>query len=145
MAKAKKDEKPQAEKTSYSHDELMEFKDIINRKLEEARTDYDLLVSSFSNKDDHGTDDTSPTFKLLEEGSEVLSKEETGQLATRQKKFIESLEAALVRIENKTYGICRVTGKLIPKERLRIVPHATLSMEAKMQRKEGMPNINTGE
>lgn len=125
-----------AEKTSYSHDELMEFKDIILKKLEEARTDYDLLVSSFSNKDDHGTDDTSPTFKLLEEGSEVLSKEETGQLATRQKKFIESLEAALVRIENKTYGICRVTGKLIPKERLRIVPHATLSMEAKMGRND---------
>jgi DnaK suppressor protein len=129
-------DKPAAEKTSYSHEELMEFKEIILRKLDEAKTDYELLVSSFSNKDDHGTDDTSPTFKLLEEGSEVLSKEETGQLATRQKKFIESLEAALVRIQNKTYGICRVTGKLIPKERLRIVPHATLSMEAKMQRSD---------
>jgi DnaK suppressor protein len=129
-------DKPAAEKNSYSHEELMEFKEIILRKLDEAKTDYELLVSSFSNKDDHGTDDTSPTFKLLEEGSEVLSKEETGQLATRQKKFIESLEAALVRIQNKTYGICRVTGKLIPKERLRIVPHATLSMEAKMQRSD---------
>lgn len=139
MAKKVTTEKS-AEKTSYNHDELMEFKEIILKKLEEARTDYDLLVSSFSNKDDHGTDDTSPTFKLLEEGSEVLSKEETGQLATRQKKFIESLEAALVRIENKTYGICRVTGKLIPKERLRIVPHATLSMEAKMGRSDFNPS-----
>lgn len=146
MAKKVTTEKPAAEKTSYGHEELMEFKEIILRKLDEAKTDYDLLVSSFSNKDDHGTDDTSPTFKLLEEGSEVLSKEETGQLATRQKKFIESLEAALVRIQNKTYGICRVTGKLIPKERLRIVPHATLSMEAKTQRSDfSNNNINTAE
>jgi len=123
----------QPEKTRYSAEELQEFRDIIEKKLEEARRDYDILKSAFSNKDDHGTDDTSPTFKLLEEGSDVLSKEETGQLASRQKKFIESLEAALVRIKNNTYGICRVTGKLIPKERLRVVPHATLSIEAKNQ------------
>ena len=121
----------QQEKTRYMPEELQEFKGIIEKKLDEARRDYDLLKSAFSNKDDHGTDDTSPTFKLLEEGSDVLSKEETGQLAARQKKFIENLEAALVRIQNNTYGICRVTGKLIPKERLRIVPHATLSIEAK--------------
>jgi RNA polymerase-binding transcription factor DksA len=121
------------EKTRYSVEELEEFRVIIEKKLDDARRDYDLLKSAFSNKDDHGTDDTSPTFKLLEEGSDVLSKEETGQLAARQKKFIENLEAALVRIQNKTYGICRVTGKLIPKERLRVVPHATLSIEAKNQ------------
>jgi DnaK suppressor protein len=121
------------EKTRYSPEELLEFKEIIENKLEEAKKDYDLLKSAFSNKDDHGTDDTSPTFKLLEEGSDVLSKEETGQLAARQKKFIENLEAALIRIQNNTYGVCRVTGKLIPKERLRVVPHATLSIEAKNQ------------
>lgn len=121
----------QQEKTRYLPEELQEFKDIIEKKLDEARKDYELLKNAFSNKDDHGTDDTSPTFKLLEEGSDVLSKEETGQLAARQKKFIENLEAAMVRIQNNTYGICRVTGKLIPKERLRVVPHATLSIEAK--------------
>lgn len=119
------------EKTRYSPEELQEFKVIIENKLDEARNDYELLKSAFSNKGDNGTDDTSPTFKLLEEGSDVLSKEETGQLASRQKKFIENLEAALVRIKNNTYGVCRVTGKLIPKERLRVVPHATLSIEAK--------------
>jgi DnaK suppressor protein len=123
----------QTEKTRYSTEELQEFREIIERKLEEAKNDYELLKSAFSNKDDHGTDDTSPTFKLLEEGNDVLSKEETGQLAARQKKFIDNLEAALVRIQNNTYGICRVTGKLIPKERLRVVPHATLSIEAKNQ------------
>ncbi len=123
----------QQEKNKYNPEELQEFKDIIERKLVEARNDYELLKSAFSNKDDHGTDDTSPTFKLMEEGSDVLSKEETGQLAARQQKFIENLEAALIRIKNNTYGICRVTGKLIPKERLRIVPHATLSIEAKNQ------------
>jgi RNA polymerase-binding transcription factor DksA len=123
----------QTEKTRYSAEELQEFREIIERKLDEARKDYELLKNAFSNKDDHGTDDTSPTFKLLEEGSDVLSKEETGQLAARQKKFIENLEAALIRIQNNTYGICRVTGKLIPKERLRVVPHATLSIEAKNQ------------
>ena len=121
----------QQEKTRYSPEELQEFKDIIEKKLDEAHKDYELLKNAFSNKDDHGTDDTSPTFKLLEEGSDVLSKEETGQLAARQKKFIENLEAAMIRIQNNTYGICRVTGKLIPKERLRVVPHATLSIEAK--------------
>lgn len=119
------------EKTHYTPEELQEFKVIIENKLDEARKDYELLKSAFSNKGDNGTDDTSPTFKLLEEGSDVLSKEETGQLAARQKKFIENLEAALIRIKNNTYGICRVTGKLIPKERLRVVPHATLSIEAK--------------
>ena len=123
----------QQEKNKYNPEELQEFKEIIEKKLEEARKDYELLKSAFSNKDDHGTDDTSPTFKLMEEGSDVLSKEETGQLAARQQIFIENLEAALVRIKNNTYGICRVTGKLIPKERLRIVPHATLSIEAKNQ------------
>ncbi len=123
----------QQENNKYNPEELQEFKDIIEIKLVEARTDYELLKSAFSNKDDHGTDDTSPTFKLMEEGSDVLSKEETGQLAARQQKFIENLEAALIRIKNNTYGICRVTGKLIPKERLRIVPHATLSIEAKNQ------------
>lgn len=123
----------QTEKTRYSAEELQEFKEIIERKLDEAKKDYELLKSAFSNKDDHGTDDTSPTFKLLEEGNDVLSKEETGQLAARQKKFIDNLEAALIRIQNNTYGICRVTGKLIPKERLRVVPHATLSIEAKNQ------------
>jgi RNA polymerase-binding transcription factor DksA len=119
------------EKTHYTPEELQEFKVIIENKLDEARKDYELLKSAFSNKGDNGTDDTSPTFKLLEEGSDVLSKEETGQLAARQKKFIENLEAALIRIKNNSYGICRVTGKLIPKERLRVVPHATLSIEAK--------------
>jgi DnaK suppressor protein len=123
----------QQEKNKYNPEELQEFKEIIEKKLDDARKDYELLKSAFSNKDDHGTDDTSPTFKLMEEGSDVLSKEETGQLASRQQKFIENLEAALVRIKNNTYGVCRVTGKLIPKERLRIVPHATLSIEAKNQ------------
>lgn len=116
----------------YSDQELLEFKTIILKKLEEARKDYDILKDTLSHKDDHGTDDTSPTFKLLEDGSDVLSREETAQLAGRQLKFIESLENALIRIENKTYGICRVTGNLISKERLRSVPHATLSIEAKL-------------
>jgi RNA polymerase-binding transcription factor DksA len=116
----------------YSDEELLEFKTIILKKLEEARKDYEILKDTLSHKDDHGTDDTSPTFKLLEDGSDVLSREETAQLAGRQQKFIESLENALIRIENKTYGICRVTGSLISKERLRSVPHATLSIEAKL-------------
>lgn len=120
-----------AEKTKYSPEELEEFKTIINEKLTVAREDLQLLVDQLSHKDDHGTDDTSPTFKLLDEGSEVLSREEINQLAARQQKFIQSLENALVRIKNGTYGVCRVTGKLIAKERLRIVPHATLSIEAK--------------
>jgi RNA polymerase-binding transcription factor DksA len=121
------------EKTRYSDAELQEFRKIIEEKLEEAKQDYELLNSSMSLKDNNGTDDTSPTFKLIEDGSDVLSREETAQLAARQEKFIKHLNDALIRIENKTYGICRATGKLISKERLRIVPHATLSIEAKKQ------------
>lgn len=119
------------EKTRYSDAELEEFRNIINEKLEKAKIDYDLLKSTLMNTDGNDVTDTSPTFKVLEEGAATLSKEEAGRLAQRQMKFIQSLQAALVRIENKTYGICRETGKLIPKERLRVVPHATLSIEAK--------------
>jgi RNA polymerase-binding transcription factor DksA len=119
------------ERTRYSDDELAEFKKIILDKLEKAKADYDLLRSTITHSADNDTEDTSPTFKVLEEGAATLSKEESGRLAQRQLKFIQHLEAALVRIENKTYGICRETGKLIPKERLRIVPHATLCIEAK--------------
>jgi RNA polymerase-binding transcription factor DksA len=119
-------------RTRYSDKELAEFRELILKKLEEAQADYDLLKQTLSHADDHGTDDTSPTFKLLEDGSDVLSKEETAQLASRQEKYIVSLKNALVRIENKSYGICRATGKLIPKERLRSVPHATLSIDAKL-------------
>ena len=119
-------------RTRYNDKELSEFKGIIVAKLNEAKTDYELLKQTLTNTDNHGTDDTSPTFKLLEDGSDMLSKEEVAQLASRQEKYIVSLQNALVRIQNKTYGICRVTGKLIPKERLRSVPHATLSMDAKI-------------
>ncbi|MEG0468200.1 MAG: TraR/DksA C4-type zinc finger protein [Mucinivorans sp.] len=119
------------EKTRYSDAELAEFKAIILAKLAKAKADYDLLRATITHSASNGTDDTSPTFKILEEGAATLSKEESGRLAQRQYKFIMSLEAALVRIENKTYGICRETGKLIPADRLRIVPHATLSIEAK--------------
>ena len=119
------------EKTRYSDAELEEFKAIILEKLELAKRDYELLRSGLTNSDGNDTADTSPTFKVLEEGASTLSKEESGRLAQRQMKLIQSLQAALVRIENKTYGICRETGKLIPKERLRAVPHATLSIEAK--------------
>lgn len=119
-------------RTRYNDSELQEFKEIILKKLEEAKADYELLKQTLSHKDDHGTDDTSPTFKLLEDGSDVLSKEETAQLAARQEKYIISLQNALIRIENKTYGVCRITGKLIPKERLRSVPHATLGIDAKL-------------
>ncbi len=119
------------EKTRYSDAELAEFKDIILAKLEKAKADYDLLRSTITHSGSNGTDDTSPTFKILEEGATTLSKEESGRLAQRQYKFIKNLEAALVRIENKTYGVCRETGKLIPAERLKVVPHATLSIEAK--------------
>ena len=119
------------EKTRYSDAELEEFKAIILEKFELATRDYELLRSGLTNSDGNDTADTSPTFKVLEEGASTLSKEESGRLAQRQMKFIQSLQAALVRIENKTYGICRETGKLIPKERLRAVPHATLSIEAK--------------
>lgn len=119
-------------RSRYSDKELGEFKELILDKLKEAQTDYDLLKQTLSNSDNHGTDDTSPSFKLLEDGSDVLSKEETAQLAVRQEKYIVNLKNALMRIENKTYGICRVTGKLIPKERLRSVPHATLGIDAKL-------------
>ena len=117
-------------KVRYSDEELAEFKQIIIEKLEAARSEYKALRDIVAGNG-NGTDDTSPTFKQINEGAEILSKEEAGQLAQRQYKFIESLEAALVRIENKTYGVCRATGKLIPKERLRLVPHATLTVEAK--------------
>jgi len=123
------------EKTKYSDGELEEFRTIILDKLEAAKRDYDLLKATIMNADGNDVTDTSPTFKVLEEGAATLSKEEAGRLAQRQMKFIQSLQAALVRIENKTYGICRETGKLIPKERLRAVPHATLSIEAKMSQK----------
>lgn len=119
------------EKTRYSDEELAEFKEIILQKLEKARRDYEILKSAITMDESNDTEDTSPTFKVLEEGASTLSKEEAGRLAQRQLKFIQHLEAALVRIENKTYGICRETGKLISKERLRAVPHATLSIEAK--------------
>lgn len=120
-----------AEKDRYNDEELKEFEDLINSKLKEARVDLEGLRNSLSHKDDHGTDDTAPSFKMMEDGSETLSREEMSQLAVRQEKFITHLENALTRIKNKTYGVCRVTGKLIPKERLRAVPHATLSIEAK--------------
>lgn len=120
-----------AEKNRYNDEELEEFKKVIIDKLEQARKDYDLLKSTVMHTEGNDIEDTSPTFKVLEEGAAVLSKEEAGRLAQRQLKFIQHLQAALVRIENKTYGICRETGKLIPKERLMAVPHATLSIEAK--------------
>lgn len=120
-----------SEKTRYSDAELEEFKELIDKKLDEARKDLVLLKKSLSHEDDNSTDDTANTFKMMEDGSETLSREETAQLASRQEKFIKHLEDALTRIQNKTYGICRVTGKLIKKERLRLVPHATLSIEAK--------------
>ncbi|MDO4704297.1 MULTISPECIES: TraR/DksA C4-type zinc finger protein [Tannerella] len=120
-----------AEKTRYSDAELEEFRAIIMEKLDKAKKDYDLLRSGITNADGNDVSDTSPTFKVMEEGAATLSKEEAGRLAQRQMKFIQSLQAALIRIENKTYGVCRETGKLIAKERLRAVPHATLSIEAK--------------
>lgn len=122
----------QDNRTRYSDKELQEFKAIINNKIGEAEKDYDLLKNTLAHRDEHGTDDTSPTFKVLEDGSDAMSREEIAQLASRQEKHIQNLRNALIRIENKTYGICRVTGKLIPKERLRSVPHATLSIEAKL-------------
>ncbi len=120
------------EKQRYNEKELAEFKTLIVDKLDQAKKDYELLKNTLCHTDDHGTDDTSPTFKALEDGSDVLTREETAQLALRQEKFIQNLQNALVRIQNKTYGICRVTGKLIPKERLLRVPHATLSIDAKL-------------
>lgn len=123
------------EKTRYSDEELEEFRAIINEKLALARRDYDAMMSALMNRDSNDVVDTSPTYKVLEEGSATQSKEELIQLAGRQQKFIKGLEAALIRIQNKTYGIDRETGELIPKERLRAVPHATLSVQSKMNRK----------
>jgi RNA polymerase-binding transcription factor DksA len=120
-------------KNRYSDEELEEFRQIILEKLEKAQHDLKLLQEAYTQSDVHGTSDTSPTFKVLEEGNAVLSKEENSRLAARQQKFITNLENALIRIQNKTYGVCRETGKLIPKERLKSVPHATLSIEAKME------------
>lgn len=120
-----------SEKTRYSDEELQEFKELILEKLAKAQRDYELMKADVTNTEGNDIADTSPTFKVLEEGATTLSKEESGRLAQRQMKFIQHLQAALVRIENKTYGICRETGKLIPKERLRAVPHATLSVDIK--------------
>ena len=122
-----------SEKTRYSDEELIEFKELIVSKIDKAKKDFGLLKKTLANQDGNDTQDTSPTFKVLEEGATVLSREEVGKLAQRQSLFIQHLQAALVRIENKTYGVCRQTGKLIAKERLRAVPHATLSIEAKNQ------------
>ena len=124
------------EKTRYSDEELEEFRTIINEKLALAKRDYDLMMASITNQDSNDVDDTSPTYKALEEGSVTQSKEEIITMAARQQKFIQGLKAALIRIENKTYGIDRLTGKLIPKERLRAVPHATLCVESKMMSKK---------
>lgn len=120
-----------AEKTRYTDEELQEFKSLILSKLAKAQSEYDRLREQVNNGDGNDTSDTSPTFKALEEGAGTLEKEHAARMAERQRQFIQHLHAALVRIENKTYGICRVTGKLIPKERLMAVPHATLSVEAK--------------
>lgn len=125
----------ETEKTRYADAELEEFRALINEKIEKASEQLELIKSAYKNDSNNGTDDTSPTFKAFDEGSEVMSKEANSQLAIRQEKFIRDLRNALVRIENKTYGICRVTGKLINKERLRLVPHATLSIEAKNKQK----------
>lgn len=123
------------EKNRYSDEELKEFKELINSKLEKAQEDYEMYRNSITHADGNDISDTSPTFKVLEEGAATLSKEEAGKLAQRQLKFIQHLQAALIRIENKTYGICRDTGKLISKERLRAVPHATLCIDAKKNQK----------
>lgn len=120
------------EKTSYSDSELQEFRELIKQKLEVAKHELHTLQESLSNANANGTEDTIGSYKTLDDGSITHSKENNSQLAARQKKFIENLEAALIRIENKTYGICKVTGKLIPKERLRAVPHTTMSIEAKL-------------
>jgi RNA polymerase-binding transcription factor DksA len=122
-------------KNRYSDKDLEEFKSIIEEKIEKAKEDLALLKSSYMNNGNNGTEDTSPTFKAFEEGSQTMSKEANTQLALRQEKFIRDLKNALIRIENKTYGVCRVTGKLIQKQRLILVPHATLSIEAKNMQK----------
>ncbi|NLN96319.1 MAG: TraR/DksA family transcriptional regulator [Bacteroidales bacterium] len=127
--------KEEVTKIRYSDEELQEFREIILTKLEKAKQDLKMLTDAYTFNNENDINDTSPTFKVLEEGYQVLSKEENSRLAARQDKFIKSLEAALIRIENGTYGVCRVTGKLIAKERLRSVPHATLSIEAKLNQK----------
>ena len=125
-----------AEKTRYSDEELVEFRDLILDKIRLAQRDYQQMMDVLTNKEGNGVDDTMPTYKILEEGSMTQTREELTNMAARQQKFIQGLQAALVRIENKTYGVCRVTGKLIPKERLRAVPHATMSIEAKLASKK---------
>ena len=125
----------ETERTRYSDAELEEFRAILNDKIKKATEQLELIKSSYKNDSNNGTDDTSPTFKAFEEGSETMSKEANSALAIRQEKFIRDLKNALVRIQNKTYGICRVTGKLINKDRLKLVPHATLSIEAKNMQK----------
>ena len=124
-----------SEKTHYTDEELEEFKAIILEKMALAKREYDQIMDELTHRSGTGIDDTMPTYKVLEEGSATQTKEELTNMAARQQKFIQGLQAALMRIENKTYGICRVTGKLIPKERLRAVPHATLTIEAKMAQK----------
>ena len=124
-----------SERTRYSDEELEEFRQIINEKIEKAQAEYDSLCRTLMNSEGNDVADTSPTFKVLEDGAYILGREEAARLAERQRVFINKLRAALVRIDNKTYGICRATGKLIPKERLRIVPHATLSVEGKEMQK----------
>lgn len=125
----------QTEQVRYSDEDLAEFREIIEQKIAKAEKDLELLKENYANDKSNGTDDTSPTFKAFEEGSDTMSKEANSQLASRQEKFIRDLKNALMRIENKTYGICRVTGKLIDKNRLKLVPHATLSIEAKNRQK----------
>ena len=115
----------------YNDADLAEFKTLVQAKIVKAKEQFELIESAYRNDSDNGTNDTSPTFKAFDEGSEVMSKETASQLAIRQEKFIRDLKNALIRIENKTYGVCRVTGKLINPERLKLVPHATLSIEAK--------------
>lgn len=124
-----------SEKTHYTDEELEEFKAIILEKMALAKREYEQIMDELTHRSGNGIDDTMPTYKVLEEGSSTQTKEELTNMAARQQKFIQGLQAALMRIENKTYGICRVTGKLIPKERLRAVPHATLTIEAKMAQK----------
>lgn len=123
------------ERVRYSDADLAEFKELILQKIEKAQSDLELIKSAYMNDLNNGTDDTSPTFKAFEEGSETMSKEANSQLAIRQEKFLRDLKNALVRIENKTYGVCRITGQLINKERLKLVPHATMSIEAKNMQK----------
>lgn len=127
--------KKEEQRRRYSDEELEEFKELILSKIEKANGDLKLLMEAYHLDGENGTADTAPTFKILEEGYQVMSKEENSRLASRQQKFINNLENALLRIENKTYGVCRVTGKLIPKERLKSVPHATLSIEAKLNQR----------